>query len=186
MNKIFYIEDKNGKYVSADKTKRWTRLSGKSLSDFLKTKKGKKTYFFVGTDDNGVTIGFEIRDKKLAEELMRSNNHHNYLTRVQKEVGYTIVSYDCFETKNGISMGDEVIPNEDESIEDNVLRQIDLEILRDALGSLDEDEYALIHALFLQKNPMTTREYANKLGVHQTTIVRAKTRILKKLKLFFV
>ena len=47
MIKVFYIEDKNGQYVSADGSKRWTRLTGQALYDFLQTERGKKTYFFA-------------------------------------------------------------------------------------------------------------------------------------------
>ena len=65
MIKVFYIEDNNGQYVSADGSKRWTRLTGQALYDFLQTERGKKTYFFVDTDDNGVAIGVEITDKEL-------------------------------------------------------------------------------------------------------------------------
>ena len=49
MIKVFYIEDNNGQYVSADGSKRWTRLTGQALYDFLQTERGKKTYFFVDT-----------------------------------------------------------------------------------------------------------------------------------------
>ena len=42
MIKVFYIEDKNGQYVSADGSKRWTRLTGQALYDFLQTERGKK------------------------------------------------------------------------------------------------------------------------------------------------
>ena len=59
MIKVFYIEDNNGQYVSADGSKRWTRLTGQALYDFLQTERGKKTYFFVDTDDNGVAIGVD-------------------------------------------------------------------------------------------------------------------------------
>ena len=45
MIKVFYIEDKHGQYVSADGTKRWTRLTGQALYGFLQTERGKKTYF---------------------------------------------------------------------------------------------------------------------------------------------
>ena len=45
MIKVFYIEDNNGQYVSADGSKRWTRLTGQALYDFLQTERGKKTYF---------------------------------------------------------------------------------------------------------------------------------------------
>ena len=185
MIKVFYIEDKNGQYVSADGSKRWTRLTGQALYDFLQTERGKKTYFFVDTDDNGIAIGVEITDKEQQIAFETDKRRRRYVSESQKESGYITVSFDYVETEDGTSTGDEVIPNDDDSIEDDVLRQFDLETLRRALNTLTEDEYALICALFLQDNPLTTRDYAKQLGVQQTTVMRAKKRILEKLRNFF-
>lgn len=185
MIKVFYIEDKNGQYVSADGSKRWTRLTGQALYDFLQTERGKKTYFFVDTDDNGVAIGVEIRNTELASNLKGDKNHGDYLKQVRDESGYITVSFDYFETEDGTSTGDEVIPNNDDSIENDVLRQFDLETLRRALDTLTEDEYALICALFLQDEPMTESEYANKKGTTQQAINKRKKAILKKLRNYF-
>ena len=185
MIKVFYIEDKNGQYVSADGSKRWTRLTGQALYDFLQTERGKKTYFFVDTDDNGVAIGVEITNKDQQLVFETDKRRRRYVSESQKESGYITVSFDYFETEDGTSTGDEVIPNDDDSIEDDVLRQFDLETLRRALGTLTEDEYALICALYLQDKPLTTRDYAKQLGVQQTTVMRAKKRILEKLRNFF-
>lgn len=185
MIKVFYIEDKNGKYVSADGSKRWTRLTGQALYDFLQTERGKKTYFFVDTDDNGVAIGVEIRNTELASNLKGDKNHGDYLKQVRDESGYITVSFDYFETEDGTSTGDEVIPNNDDSIENDVLRQFDLETLRRALDTLTEDEYALICALFFQDEPMTESEYANQKGTTQQAINKRKKAILKKLRNYF-
>ena len=185
MIKVFYIEDKNGQYVSADGSKRWTRLTGQALYDFLQTERGKKTYFFVDTDDNGVAIGVEIRNTELASNLKGDKNHGDYLKQVRDESGYITVSFDYFETEDGTSTGDEVIPNNDDSIENDVLRQFDLETLRRALDTLTEDEYALICALFLQDEPMTESEYANQKGTTQQAINKRKKEILKKLRNYF-
>lgn len=185
MIKVFYIEDKNGQYVSADGSKRWTRLTGQALYDFLQTERGKKTYFFVDTDDNGVAIGVEIRNTELASNLKGDKNHGDYLKQVRDESGYITVSFDYFETEDGTSTGDEVIPNNDDSIENDVLRQFDLETLRRALDTLTEDEYALICALFLQDEPMTESEYANQKGTTQQAINKRKKAILKKLRNYF-
>lgn len=185
MIKVFYIEDKNGQYVSADGSKRWIRLTGQALYDFLQTERGKKTYFFVDTDDNGIAIGVEITDKEQQIAFETDKRRRRYVSESQKESGYITVSFDYVETEDGTSTGDEVIPNDDDSIEDDVLRQFDLETLRRALNTLTEDEYALICALFLQDNPLTTRDYAKQLGVQQTTVMRAKKRILEKLRNFF-
>ncbi|MBQ8214188.1 MAG: sigma-70 family RNA polymerase sigma factor [Clostridia bacterium] len=185
MIKVFYIEDTNGQYVSADGSKRWTRLTGQALYDFLQTERGKKTYFFVDTDDSGIAIGVEITDKEQQIAFETDKRRRRYVSDSQKESGYITVSFDYVETEDGASTGDEVIPNDDDSIEDDVLRQFDLETLRRALDTLTEDEYALICALFLQDNPLTTRDYAKQLGVQQTTVMRAKKRILEKLRNFF-
>ena len=72
-----------------------------------------------------------------------------------------------------------------DSIEDDVLRQLDLETLRRALDTLTEDEYALICALYLQDKPMTEREFSRKTGIPQKPLNARKARILKKLKSFF-
>ena len=185
MIKVFYIEDNNGQYVSANGSKRWTRLTGQALYDFLQTERGKKTYFFVDTDDNGVAIGVEIRNTELASNLKGDKNHGDYLKQVRDESGYITVSFDYFETEDGTSTGDEVIPNNDDSIENDVLRQFDLETLRRALDTLTEDEYALICALFLQDEPMTESEYANQKGTTQQAINKRKKAILKKLRNYF-
>jgi len=185
MIKVFYIEDNNGQYVSADGSKRWTRLTGQALYDFLQTERGKKTYFFVDTDDNGVAIGVEITSKDQQVTFETDKRRRRYVSESQKEAGYITVSFDYFKTEDGTSTGDEVIPNDDDSIEDDVLRQFDLETLRRALESLTEDEYALVCALFLQDNPLSTRDYAKRLGVQQTAVMRAKKRILDKLRNFF-
>ena len=185
MIKVFYIEYKNGQYVSADGSKRWTRLTGQALYDFLQTERGKKTYFFVDTDDNGVAIGVAIRNTELASNLKGDKNHGDYLKQVRDESGYITVSFDYFETEDGTSTGDEVIPNDEDSIENDVLRQFDLETLRRALDTLTEDEYALICALYLQDEPMTESEYANQKGTTQQAINKRKKAILKKLRKYF-
>lgn len=185
MIKVFYIEDNNGQYVSADGSKRWTRLTGQALYDFLQTERGKKTYFFIDTDDNGVAIGVEITNKDEQIAFESNKRRRRYVSDSQKESGYITVSFDYFETEDGTSTGDEVIPNDDDSIEDDVLRQIDLETLRRALDSLTEDEYALICALYLQDKPMTERKYAKAIGVPRTTLEHRKKLVLQKLKKYF-
>ena len=88
MIKVFYIEDNNGQYVSADGSKRWTRLTGQALYDFLQTERGKKTYFFVDTDDNGDAIGVEITDKEQQIAFETDKRRRRYLSESQKESGY--------------------------------------------------------------------------------------------------
>lgn len=185
MFKVFYIEDENGKYISEDGSKRWTRLTGQALYNFLQTEKGKSTYFFVDTDDNGISVGIETKSKGKQTILESDKRRKRYIYDVQKQLEFTTVSFDYFETEDGISSGDEVIPNNDDSVEAIVFRRIEFETLYKALSSLAEDEYALICALYLQEKPLTEREFSRETGVPQKTINDRKSRILKKLKSFF-
>ena len=184
MIKVFYIEDNNGKFVSADGHKRWTRLTGKALYDFLQTERGKNTYFFDDTDEKGVCIGVEISDAETRTNLIKEDKHNTYLRQMRDKSGLETVSFDFIETPDGESCGDEIIVGDD-NLEESVFHSIDLKKLRAALQTLSAEEYNLIFALYLQNNPMTERAYSAQYSIPQKTINDRKNRILKKLKSFF-
>ncbi|CDC76889.1 putative uncharacterized protein [Candidatus Colimorpha enterica] len=159
--------------------KEWTKhsyvalcsVSERAILHRLKINKHiRKIVLCLDHDNAGIAACMRIRD---------------ILVQVRDESGYITVSFDYFETEDGTSTGDEVIPNDEDSIENDVLRQFDLETLRRALDTLTEDEYALICALFLQDKPMTEREYAKSIGVPRTTLEHRKKLVLQKLKKVF-
>jgi len=69
-----------------------------------------------------------------------------------------------------------------ESVEDIVLRRVAEEDLHQALRKLNDEEYALIRAMFY--DGLTERAYARILGVSQAAVHKKKMRILNKLKDF--
>ena len=69
-----------------------------------------------------------------------------------------------------------------ESVEDIVLRRVAEEDLHQALRKLNDEEYALIRAMFY--DGLTERAYARILGVSQAAVHKKKMRILNKLKNF--
>ena len=71
------------------------------------------------------------------------------------------------------------------SVEDAVIREIDLEILRRALKSLTDDELKIVRSLYLSDNPMSERQLSKELGVSQKTVNNWKRRVLDKLKKYF-
>ena len=70
-------------------------------------------------------------------------------------------------------------PNE-ESVENTVLRKLEVDKLHTALAMLTPEEQALIQALFFEEK--TERQYAEELGVYRNAVHVRKIRILKKLK----
>ena len=64
MIKIYYIEDKNGKYVSEDGTRRFTKLEGREAYAFLKTPKGKKKRFMrISSIEDNEEINIEEQEE---------------------------------------------------------------------------------------------------------------------------
>ncbi len=185
--KKFYIVDENGTYASADGKTHFTCLTGKDLFDYLNSEVGSKKEFYVDFDDNGDEIGVEVPEDKL-EEHLKEKEHRKYLNKVQKEVGYTIVSLNAdFDGKDGEQMTyEEVIADEDSlDFMEEISRKADIQTLRKALASLTVDEMAIISALYLADKPMTECELAEDRGVTQQAIHKRKVFILNKLRNFF-
>lgn len=183
--KIYYIEDQNGKYASADGSRRFTRLEGKAAYDFLKSPMGQGRRFMklMNIDGDEDEISIEVHSNEM-KSFRRYERREQYVADVASTWGYEILSLDYEETADG-EMLSEVVADEDVNVEKEAFMQIDLETLRKALDSLTEDEYALICALFLRDKPMTEREYAKSIGVPRTTLEHRKKLVLQKLKKFF-
>lgn len=185
--KKFYIVDENGTYASADGKTHFTCLTGKDLFDYLNSEVGSKKEFYVDFDDNGDEIGVEVPEDKL-EEHLKEKEHRKYLNKVQKEVGYTIVSLNAdFDGKDGEQMTYEEVIADEDSLDfiEEISRKADIQTLRKALASLTVDELDLVTRLYLIDSPMTEAEYAELMNVNQSTVHRRKKTILQKLKTFF-
>ena len=184
MIKIYYIEDKNGKYVSEDRTRRFTKLEGREAYAFLKTPKGKKKRFMrISSIEDNEEINIEVPSKEI-KAFRKYERRNQYTVDNEKECPFTFVSL-CFKECVEDEFPEEELADDGVNVEEEVLHQIELIILQKALESLSDDEYALIRALYLQRNPMTLKQYASKIGVHFTTIDYRKKCILKKMKSFF-
>ena len=68
------------------------------------------------------------------------------------------------------------------SVEDTVLKSIQIESLQEALLTLTEEEAFVIKAVFYENK--TERDVAALLGVTQPALHKRKNKILRKLKLF--
>jgi len=69
----------------------------------------------------------------------------------------------------------------DTNVEEEVIRKLMVQKLRESLSLLTTEEYELILALFFENK--TEREYAENLGVYHNAIHKKKLRILQKLKI---
>ena len=78
---------------------------------------------------------------------------------------------------------EDVIPSEDESVEDQAMKELELQRLRDFLRTLSDEEMEIINALYLcNPDELSERKIAKQLGMAVMTLNDAKKRIFKKYK----
>ncbi len=186
MSAKFYIKDDNGIFLSTDGKTKYICLEGTALYDFLNSEEGKNRTFYVDIDENGDKIGIET-EPKMVTACNEQRERDRYRNKVKAQLNITIISGNTMVSIPGEDEIElvETLVDEDADVEADVMHNIDLEIMRKALQTLTREEYHLIYHLYLSKNPVTERKYAEIRGLHYMTVHNRKTAILKKLKNFF-
>lgn len=132
------------------------------IKDFYKDAVGETEYTYV-TEEVYEALANTFRKETHAEE-MRDLRHI---------------------TVNGYveGMTEDLIKETGISLEDMVIRQIEIEILQKAMQSLTEVQKERLHLYFFKG--MTTREIADKLGVSQNVVWKSIRGSINTLKKFF-
>ena len=184
---IYYFENENGTFFSEDGKRRFIRLSGKDAYDYMRENKTGDSYFVqTVTDDteDGEKVFVEV--PKSSVSVYRGGTYHaQYLSKMRKKKRYRLVSlYHPTEDGDGTAVVDKY-SDDGHTVEDAVIREINLEILRRALKTLTDDELKIVRSLYLSDNPISERELSRELGIPQKTLNNRKKRVLNKLKKFF-
>ena len=184
---IYYFENENGTFFSEDGKRRFIRLSGKEAYDYMRENKSGDSYFVqTVTDDteDGEKVFVEV--PKSSVSVYRGGTYHaQYLSKMRKKKRYRLVSlYHPTEDGDGTAVVDKY-SDDGHTVEDAVIREINLEILRRALKSLTDDELKIVRSLYLDENPMSERQLSRIMDIPVTTLDYRKKQVLKKLKNFF-
>lgn len=88
-------------------------------------------------------------------------------------------------TKEGYDEGktEDLVFEQEESLEDMIIRQMELEILQKAMQSLTEVQRERLHLYFF--SGLTFRQIGEKLGVSDMSVRESIESALKKIKKFF-
>lgn len=88
-------------------------------------------------------------------------------------------------TANGYTEGDteDLMMDTGESLEDMVIRQMELEVLQKAMQSLTEVQRERLHLYFFEG--LTYRQIAKKKGIGEKNVRESIAGALKKIKIFF-
>lgn len=89
-------------------------------------------------------------------------------------------------TSDGYTEGEteDLMAVPEETLEDKVIRQMDMEILQKAMQTLTEVQKERLHLYFFEG--MTTREIAEKQHTNQNAVWKTIQGAVKKLKIFFI
>lgn len=79
------------------------------------------------------------------------------------------------------STGEEVIPDPDADVEENILHTLAVQRVREVVDALPEEDAALLRALYLQTPPLTLRAYREKTGIPVMTLHYRKEKLLRLL-----
>ena len=183
--KTYYFLDPNGQITSEDGKTRYKALNGPKAYEFLKSEVGKnRRVVKISDEDDPDEIFLEVAES-LIPFARQGERREQYVDDNKKDAKIIEVSLDApigeGDPEDDLTLMD-IIPNEDESIEEQCDRSLAVEALRQALAYLEEEEYSLITALFLRKEPLNGAEYAESIGKSQQLISYRKKVTLKKLK----
>lgn len=191
---IRYFAWKNGKKAETEK-QQWEELTAKEYKAIYESNKEKEISerrFFIrvpGVEDGDDIFMFESNYDEFREyrnEKERASRKKKKLQEYEDEYGkFAVQSLDTeFEDGSGNSFALHNLISDDSSLfEDQLILSI---AMKEAMGFLTPDEFALIYSTVMSEKPMTLREYSDKIGVPFTTLEYRRKKTLEKLKSFFV
>ena len=150
----------------------WIEMSGAEYLDFVRDPENKDRFFL-----NMKNVVLECSKEEYLQSRTEKRRS-DYLAENKK--GWTIIS--LFAQADKESTGEEVIPDPDADVEENILHTLAVQRVREVVDALPEEDAALLRALYLQTPPLTLRAYSEKTGIPVMTLHYRKEKLLRLLK----
>ena len=106
----------------------------------------------------------------------KSERRQRYIREVSARIG--IVSYNALDSED--MLGEDILKDMFTNVEKQVITNMLLDKLREALLSLESEEHLIIRLIYFEGQ--TERQCAEVIGVNNVNLHRKKKRILEKLK----
>ena len=182
MSKKYYLiwKDVNCNGVNPE----WVFMTGKDLYKFIKNPENKNRYFM--TLDDRVCKDADIITMECTRESYKEwriqKNHEDYLDRFENEREF--ISINSYIPDSETMTYEEVIADESVDIEDDLMRVVKNQLLKEFFEGLSEKEKNLINILFIENDGKNEFEIAKEKGIAQQTLNNRKLALRKKLKNF--
>ena len=110
---IFYVESKNGNYSSENGDRRFDKLTGQKVFDFLNSEAGKGRRFMKVNDDGELNKVYVEVPREQVRAIRKDERHKQYLSDCRNASGFIVVSiYDTELCREDCSSGEELIADE--------------------------------------------------------------------------
>ena len=181
MAKKFYIWKDP---VCAGRNIEWREISGQEYNALIRKPENANRRFVIlrgepGTDEPALCM--EATEEQY-QSWRKEHNRHYYLRRINRD--FLTVSLDgpaCGDDEDETlhdRVGDEKI-----LVEDLALENLSLEMLDEAINELAPEEKKLLDLLYFRnREKLSEREIARRMGIPAMTLHNRKRRILKKLQ----
>ena len=150
----------------------WIEMSGAEYLDFVRDPENKDRFFL-----NMKNVVLECSKEEYLQSRTEKRRS-DYLAESKK--GWTIIS--LFAQADKEFTGEEVIPDPDADVEENILHTLAVQRVREVVDALPEEDAALLRALYLQTPPLTLRAHSEKTGIPVMTLHYRKEKLLRLLK----
>jgi len=182
MSKQYFVwKDPNCNGINPE----WLELGAMEFYHFVNRPENKGRHFVTLGDDGEEEAGILVLEATLDVYKDWHKKSKAAARRASSNAAYkrVVVSlYDYIPESENLTYED-VIPSDDESVEDLALKELDFQMLRDVLKTLSDEEMEIINALYLYNHEeLSERAIAKKLGLPQKSLNNIKRRIFKKIK----
>ena len=184
---IYYFENEAGTYYSENKSRRFIRLKGKAAYEYMKAHHIDQNSLYPTTakEDNGEPVYIQVREKD-RKAVEAENKRDQYHAEKKAKSGIRMVSLSkLLDVEGNLNAEDQVIPTAETSVEDEVAKLIECEMLHRALKTLTDNELRIIYHLFFDEKSFSDCSLSRFLDVPRSTLNCQKRRAYSKLKKFF-
>lgn len=180
--KTIYLVKKNPDLSSEDN---WITMSFSEFQLFLKTAEGEKRKKLFSIIDPSDRTDYKIvieADPDKVKQLYAEHMAKVYRARCQKQSGYSLLSYHAMGESDDDLTGEELLFDNGCDVEEQAIKNIEEQILREAVSQLSDYEQRIIQTLFFSAKRINDTQCAQQLGIPRSTLWEQKKNILAKLK----
>ncbi len=180
--KTIYLVKKNPDLSSEDN---WIEMSYSEFVLFLETAEGqrrKKLFSIIDPTDRRDTRIVIEADLDTAKLLHKEHFARKYRARCEKESGYSSISYNAIGENGEDLTGEELISDETCDVEEQAIKNIEAQMLREAVSQLSDYEQQIIQTLFFSSKCINDTQCAQQLGIPRSTLWDQKMSIFAKLE----